>query len=172
VIRCTRPTCARLLRRLVATIDRSQPIHNLVPFERIVAAHFARQRVVLVTMIAFAVLALLLGAVGTHGVLAFGVALRRREIGIRMALGGSRPAILRLVLGRAAGLACAGTLLGLPAAIALAAFIRRQLFDIGWSDLAVCAAAVVTVCAASMGASVSPALRSLRVDPMKTLRSE
>ncbi len=163
---------ARPLFEIVRSLDPDQPLYNVLTLEQVVHAKFARQRVMLMTMALFGALTLLLAAIGVHGVMAYAVALRRQEIGVRLALGGSARRILGLVAGRAAQMLGAGLVVGVPAAVTVVSLVQFDLFDIGATDAVVCFGAAGIVAAGGVIASLSPALRATRVDPIETLRSE
>jgi ABC-type antimicrobial peptide transport system permease subunit len=120
----------------------------------------------------FASLAVLLACLGVYGLLACAVARRTREIGIRMALGSTNGAVVRMIIGEGFGLAAIGVGLGLPLALAGGRLARSLLYDVGPTDpvtLAGSAAAFVLV--ASVAAAI-PAYRAATIDPVAALRSE
>jgi putative ABC transport system permease protein len=114
--------------------------------------------------------ALVLSAIGIYGVLAFGVAQRVREFGIRQALGADRSSILSLVIRQGLKTAGAGTVLGLAASFALARFLQTLLFGVTPHDPLVFAGVGITLFAVAMAACYIPARRATRVDPMVALR--
>jgi putative ABC transport system permease protein len=120
----------------------------------------------------FAVLAVVLAAVGLYSVMAFLVAQRRHEIGIRMALGASQPDLLRLVLGHAAKLIAVGVLAGLGAALWLTRLIQGLLFGVASNDLSTFAAVSCLLVLVALAACAIPARRAMRVDPIVALRYE
>jgi predicted permease len=120
----------------------------------------------------FGVLGLLLACVGLYGLLAYGVVRRTKEIGVRMALGAQRGAVLWMVARRALGLVAAGIIVGLPVAWVLARKVQSMLFGLTPTNAGVLAAAVVSLAAAGLVAAYFPARRAARVDPMTALRHE
>ena len=119
---------------------------------------------------AFGAVALVLSAIGIYGVLAFGVAQRVREFGIRQALGADRSSILSLVLKQGLKTAGVGMVLGLAASVALARLLETLLFGVTPRDPAVFGAVTVVLLAVAMAACYTPARRATRVDPMVALR--
>jgi putative ABC transport system permease protein len=120
----------------------------------------------------FACLALLLAAIGIYGVMAYLVNQRTREIGIRMALGGRPASVVRLVVSYALGLAAGGVLLGIAVAAFFTRVIAGLLFGISPSDPWTLAAITVMLIATALVATLAPARRAARVDPMVALRAE
>ena len=156
----------------VREADPSLPIIRLRPMEDVVSDSLRRPRMLMHLFGGFAVLALLLAAVGTYGVLSYQVTERRREIGIRMALGARREAVLRSVLGYGLKPTGIGLLAGLASAVALTRLMETLLFEVRPTDPAtlLSVAAMITFVAAV--ACLVPALRATRVDPMAALRED
>ncbi|MGH7575412.1 MAG: FtsX-like permease family protein [Longimicrobiales bacterium] len=125
----------------------------------------------MVVLAAFAGLALLMAAVGLYGVLAFSVAERTREIGIRVALGADSGDVLGLVVGRGLALAGAGTAIGLAAALALTRLLSGLLFDVTPGDPVTFADIAVLLLAVATLATWLPARRAAALDPVEALRS-
>jgi predicted lysophospholipase L1 biosynthesis ABC-type transport system permease subunit len=163
---------ARRLTRLVETLNANQPLYNVLTLEHIVYAKFARPRLIVLAMVVFGSFTLLLAAVGVHGVLSYTVALRTREIGVRRALGGTERSILWLTMWRGMRLIAAGISIGLPLALVLRWVGESELLGATGTDPMVCAGAVGLVAAVGSIASLLPALRAVRIDPIETLRSE
>ena len=120
----------------------------------------------------FGLLALTLACVGLYGLLAYGVAQRTREIGIRMALGAQGARVVALVLGRGTRLVLIGIALGLPAAWAASRWVRSMLFGLTPADPATLGGAILLLVAAAQLAGYLPARRAARVDPLVALRHE
>jgi ABC-type antimicrobial peptide transport system permease subunit len=114
---------------------------------------------------------LTLAALGLYGLIAYLVTQRTREIGIRMALGASRPDLLRLIVGKAANLALAGVAAGVVAAIALSRVVEGMLYGVTARDPLAFAAVIALTVAAVLIASYLPARRALKVTPVESLRS-
>jgi predicted permease len=120
----------------------------------------------------FALIALILSIVGLYGVVAYSVAQRAREIGVRMALGAQRAAIYRLILGQAAWLTLIGLITGIVCSIGTSMFLRTLLFGVKAWDVSALAGAIVLLALASLVASFLPARRAASVDPADALRAE
>jgi putative ABC transport system permease protein len=120
----------------------------------------------------FAVTAMLLGAVGLYAAVAHFVERRRRELGIRLALGGNRGHVIRLVLGQALRLSISGLVIGVVAALILSRTLRGFLFGVQPHDLATFVMVVVTLLLVSAIASVLPVRRATAVDPIAVLKAE
>ena len=120
----------------------------------------------------FGALALLLAAVGLYGVIAYGTALRTAEIGVRIALGAQRRQVLWTILGDASVLVCAGLAIGLFAAMGAARAVRSLLFGIQPADPAAFVVTALVLAAAGLAATLPPARRATRLDPMRALRHE
>jgi ABC-type antimicrobial peptide transport system permease subunit len=123
-------------------------------------------------LVLFGLIALFLTVAGVYAVFAHSVARRTHELGVRMTLGATRAAILRLVLGRAAVLIGIGTSVGLAMASILARSLGTFLFGLPAFDLGIFAAATIVVSAAATAASFVPARRATRVDPLIALRQD
>jgi ABC-type antimicrobial peptide transport system permease subunit len=121
---------------------------------------------------AVAILTLALAVVGVYGVMAYTVAQRTREIGIRLALGGQAADVARLIVAGGLRLAVLGLGMGLVAALALGRFVSALLFNVSPTDPASFAAASVALIAVALAATYLPARRAMRVDPMQALRQE
>src|SRR5688500_9696806 len=120
----------------------------------------------------FGAMALLLAVAGVYGVMAYSVARRRREIGVRIALGARPGDVLGLVVGRAAYLAGAGVAIGLAAAFGVSRLLSGLIFGVSTSDPKTFLITPLVLAAAAMLASYVPARRATKLDPMEALRSE
>jgi predicted permease len=160
------------IRRVAAEIDPNLPVEELKTLEAQVNENISADRMISTLAAAFALLATLLAAVGLYGVLAYSVARRTREIGIRLAIGAEPASIRNLVIREVGWLVAAGVALGLPAALALARFAESLLFEMKGRDPAVLAAATLLVITVSAIAGYLPARRAMAVDPVTALRYE
>ena len=156
----------------IRTLDRDLPIYNVRTMEERVDESLARRRFSMLLLTLFAGLALGLATIGVYGVIAYLVGGRRREIGIRMALGATPGGIVALVVRQGAGVALLGVGLGLAGAMLLTGFMRGLLFGVSARDPLTFAAIAVLLSSAAVLASYVPARRAARVDPMASLRSE
>jgi predicted permease len=160
------------LRALVAGIDPNVPIFSVRTMEQRVSAATAQPRVYLLLLGLFAAVAVLLAAVGIYGVLAHAVAQRTREIGIRLALGARRGAVIAGVVRQAVSLALAGLIAGLALAFGLSRVMSGLLFQVQPTDAATYAAVAGGLFAVALIASYLPARRAARVDPVRALKYE
>jgi ABC-type antimicrobial peptide transport system permease subunit len=140
------------------------------PMDALLAGATARQRFALQVMAAFALLALLLAAIGIYGVLSYTVAANRCAIGIRMALGARPVDVVRLFVTRAFALVALGAALGVGACLAAGELLRKVVFEINPGDPLVLTAAALTMTIAAIAAAAVPARRAARIDPLTTLR--
>ena len=160
------------IRAAVARVDRDRAVTQIRTLDAIAATATARPRFRAVLVGAFASLALLLAVVGVFGVLAYSVEQRRRELGIRLALGAGTVGILKLVMGRAGRLIAAGAVVGFIAAVGVGRLISSFLFGVEPLDLwAFGSAALLLMLTAAIAAAV-PAVRATRVDPVVALRAD
>ncbi len=161
-----------LIRREVATLDPNLPIREMKTMEGQIEENMFSERLLSTLTATFAGLATLLAAVGLYGVLAFNVARRTREIGIRMALGANAGRVRRMVLREVALLLAIGSLAGVGGAAAAAKLVGSFLFGMKPWDPAISAGAAAGLWAIALGAAYLPMRRAVRVDPMVALRYE
>jgi putative ABC transport system permease protein len=160
------------VRAAVQAIDPAQPVYDVATMDQRLSESTAPQRFSALLVGAFALLALGLAAVGIYGVLAFSVAQRTPEIGIRLALGARRAKILTLVLGEGLRLSGLGVGLGLAGSAALTRLLRSALFGVSPYDPVTLAAASAALVLVAVMACYIPARRALMIDPMSALRHE
>ena len=163
---------ADVLRREVLAIDTGLPIGDVRPMEDLVSGSVGRDRLGAALMTAFALLALLLAAVGIYGVIAYAVTQRTREIGIRSALGAGTRRIVSLVLGQSARMVVLGLAVGVVASLALSRVLREVLYDVAPRDPAILIAVSFLLLAVAILAAFVPARRAARVPPIVALRLE
>jgi predicted permease len=166
---------AELLRAIpgvIARLDPNLPIVELKTLPQQVQENVYLDRMISTLAAAFALLATVLAATGLYGVLAYTVAQRTREIGLRMALGADGRRVRGMVLAQVGRMTIVGGLIGVAAAVGLGRYARSLLFELQAYDPAVVAAAVAALAFVALGAGYIPALRASRVDPMDALRYE
>jgi putative ABC transport system permease protein len=157
---------------LVRGMDADRPVDNVNTLADLRADDIAPERLNAALFTSFALLALLIAAIGVLGVLAFTVSQRTREFGVRLALGARREQVLGMVLKEGAALAVAALVVGALAAAALSRFLVDLLFGVTTMDLATYVVVGLTLSAVAVLAAYVPARRATRVDPMEALRSE
>ena len=153
-------------------LDRELPTYRVVTMDRRIAESLSRRRFTTILLTLFAGLALALAAVGIYGVMAYLVSQGTRELGIRMALGATQPAILRLVIRQGLVLALSGVGVGLIAAVAFGRLVSGLLFGVRSTDPVTFGAIALLLTAVALLASYIPARRAARIDPMISLRCE
>ena len=162
----------RAIRSELDTLDKDQPIENVRTMTQLVARSVTQRRLSVQILSGFAGLAMLLAVIGLYGVLACNVAQRRREIGVRMALGAQKSDVLSLVIGRGIRLTLAGLGLGLLAALALTRVMGSLLYEVRPSDPITYVAVSGLLLGVGLVACWLPARRATRVDPIESLRYE
>ena len=160
------------IRSAVSALDRDLPVSRLYTLDQLMNESVAapRFRTTLVTL--FAILGLVLAAVGIYGVMAYTVSERTRELSVRVALGATRREVLRMVMAEAAALAAAGVVLGIAGAAATTRLMAALLFGVTPTDPSTFASIAAILMTIALAGSYVPARRATRVDPMATLRSE
>ena len=160
------------LRKAVSDVDAGVPMDQIETMRQIVSGSVAQSRFRTAILLLFALLALLVASIGLYGVMSYLVSQRIREFGIRMAVGASRGAVLRLVLGQGAKLVSIGICLGLVGAAPLARLIASLLYGIAPLDAATLASVSILLAGVTLLASYIPARRAAKADPMDSLRYE
>ena len=162
----------RAAREAMRELDSDLPLYRLSTMEQARASSVDQPRFYAALLGAFAGLALFLAAVGIYGVISYSVSQRTRELGIRLALGATARAVLRLVLQQGLLVAGAGIALGLVASVALTRVLRSLLFGIGALDPLTLASVCGLLAAAAVLACWLPARRAARVDPLVAMKAE
>jgi putative ABC transport system permease protein len=163
---------AGAVRDAIRSVDSDQAVFKVVTMEQMAAESLSLRRVSMILMGCFASLALLLAALGIYGVISYAVTLRTHEIGIRMALGASRRQVLRMLLQQGVILALAGLAVGLSAAFVAARFVSSIVYEISPSDPVTYLSISSILLTVAVLASLVPARRATRLDPMAALRYE
>ena len=160
------------VRTLVASVFADVPLRSVATMEELVAGQTAQRRVTMLMLSLFGLLGLVISAVGVYGVMAYSVTARRREIGVRMALGATRSRVMAMVIRQAGLLVAIGVVLGGAGAWYLARLAEGFLFGMDAHDLGAFMVAIGALVAAALVASLIPAVRAASVDPTVTLRAE
>jgi ABC-type antimicrobial peptide transport system permease subunit len=168
----TLPHLTGTLREAIRAVDQKLIVSAIAPVTDDVERALGRERLLARLSGFFAVLAVMLAAIGLYGLLAYAVATRTRDIGIRMALGAHRGRVLRAELWSALRLVAIGIAIGMPAAIAAGRLLEAQLFGVSATNPVALVGAAALLIVVALLAAYGPARRAARVDPMLALRSE
>jgi len=163
---------ARSVRAIVQGLDPAQAIGRVQPMEQVVTLSVGSRRFQALLCTAFGALALLLSALGLYGVIAWSVAQRTQEIGIRMALGAQRATVLRMILLEGLKLAAAGLGIGLCGALLATRLLQSQLYGVSASDPLTYAGVAALIALVAAAASLLPARRAASIAPIDALKSE
>ena len=156
----------------MSLLERLEKLADAAPFTDIEDRTLVTERLVAQVSTGFGALALLVACVGLYGILAYSVARRTREIGLRLALGATRAGVLWMVLRESLALVGLGFAIGIPAALAASRLIRTMLYGLTPTNPATIGAAFLILLATSTAAAYIPARRAASVDPMTALRHE
>jgi len=160
------------VRAAVAEIDKDLPLRDVRTQKEQIEATIVEERLFATLTAMFGVLALTLACIGIYGLMAYSVARRTNEIGVRMALGARSEQVLRMVLGESSWLAVAGLGLGLAGAVGLGRLVRSMLYGLEPHDWRTLAGSATVLLAVAVGAALGPARRASRIDPIQALRHE
>ena len=160
------------IRNAVHDLDPSLPVYNLWSMNEVVSKSMVQPRFLALLLATFSGIALFLAAIGIYGVMAYSVAQRTQEIGVRMALGARPFHVLRLVLGQSVGMLLIGTVIGLAGAFALTRLMRTLLFEITATDPLTYVSVIGLLTVVALLACYIPARRAAKVDPLIALRYE
>jgi putative ABC transport system permease protein len=170
--RLDEPAAGRRLQNAVLAADPEQPVVNVRSLGNYVSSSLGSRRFTAVMMGVFALVSLALASVGLYGVIAYLVSQRTREIGIRVALGASTSGVLRLVLGQGMRLAAIGVVIGVLLALAMSRSLASLLVGVSVFDPVIYAGVALALLAVAAAATIIPARRAARVDPVTALKSE
>ena len=157
------------IRRVVAGLDSQLPVYRAQPMQQWIDDALVGRRLPVLISIAFGVVALLLSAIGIYGVLAYGVAQRRRELGVRMALGGTSASVFGLVLSDGLKIVAIGLAIGLASSVVVGQLMKSQLFGVTPLSPMVLALVTLALSVVALTASAIPALRASRINPIVVL---
>ena len=174
VVRTTLPPASLVhaVRQTIEDVDPKLAMTRIGSLDALVADSLARPRVTMVLLLVGAATALLLGLIGIYGVLSYAVRQRTPELGVRIALGASPAALVRMVVRQGALLAVGGIAVGLLAAFILTRFVRSLLYDVSPSEPAAFVGMAALLFAVALAASYVPARRAGRIDPVRALKTE
>jgi len=158
------------IRRQVSLVDKDQPLTNVQTMEEVVGAASAQPRFTMLLLAVFSATALILAIVGIYGVIAYSVAQRTGELGIRMALGADQGDVLKLVVGHGLRLTLVGIAIGLTGALALTRLMSSLLYQTSATDPVAFVVSALLFTVVAVLASYLPARRATRIDPTNALR--
>jgi ABC-type antimicrobial peptide transport system permease subunit len=156
----------------VHSVDRTQAVFNVRTMDEVLGTAVAPRRTNTVLIALFGALALLLAALGVYAVVSYGVTQRRRELGIRAALGATGADLVTLVAREMTWVVMLGVIIGLMVAWLFSRLIASQLYDVAAHDPAIFALAAVALIVPAAAATLVPALRATRVDPAMVMKAE
>jgi putative ABC transport system permease protein len=160
------------VREAVHSVDRDQPLSGIATMETLITQSMGQRKLSMILIGVFSGIALLLASIGIYGVMSYAVTQRTRELGIRMALGAARGRVLALVVSQGMALAMTGVVLGLAGAYGVTRFLASQLYSVKPTDPATFALVTAALAGTALAATLVPALRATRVDPVVALRDE
>jgi putative ABC transport system permease protein len=172
VARTRGPVPSSAIEAAIHELDRTIPVFNDRTIDYVMREASSRRRMAMVVLSVFGGVALLLAAIGVYGVIAQGVAERRREIGVRMALGATSGQVVRLFLRHGVIVIAAGIPIGVAAALVAARSLKSLVFGIGVTDPATLGAVAAVLVCITLVASYLPARSAARIDPLNALRAE
>ena len=161
-----------MIRRAVHEVDAQNYVPKPTPLRDLLSQTLAQPRFNMALLGVFAIVAVVLAAVGIYGVIAYSVSQRTKEIGIRMALGAQRTDMLHMILRQSLLMVAIGIGLGLAGALAATRLMSALLFGVGAGDISTYMSVIVLLGSAALLASFIPARRAMKVDPMVALRYE
>ena len=176
-VACPRSECnaaafAAPIREAIRSVERDAPVSAVTTLSALARSATAESRFYLTLLMAFAIIAVMLAAVGVYGVMAYSVSRRTHEIGIRIALGAEPTSVMRAIVGRGISVAGVGAAAGLAVAFALTRLMRGILYGVSPTDPWTFAAVTALLIGVALVATLAPAMRATRIDPLVALRAE
>lgn len=166
------PNLGEMVAREVRAVDPDLPIYSVRTMTDVIGLAIAQRQFLMRLLVAFGALAMALALLGIYGVMAYSVAQRTREIGIRIAIGARQVDVLRMVMRRGIALTSAGSFIGVAASLVLTQFVKSQLFGVQPSDPSTMASVLTLMMLVAVVAAYVPARRAARVDPVVALRQQ
>jgi putative ABC transport system permease protein len=160
------------VKNAIYAVDKDQPVFKVITMEKLASESITLRRVSMSLVAGLSALALTLAAIGVYGVMSYTISRRRREIGLRIALGAQASDVMKLVIGQGMKPALVGMIIGLLASFALTRLIKSLLFGVSATDPATFAAVSILLGGAALAACCVPAWRATKVDPLTSLRHE
>jgi ABC-type antimicrobial peptide transport system permease subunit len=161
---------ANEIRNTVASIDPDVPVTNVMPYDNMVAKLFMIRKLGVLLISTFAGATVLLSAIGLYGLLAYAVSQRRREFGVRIALGAQSTNLLKLIARQALGIVTSGVVIGLTVGLTLTRLMAGMLYGVSPEDPTTVALSLLVLGLAALLACLTPALRAIQTDPITALR--
>ncbi|MFY9557647.1 MAG: ABC transporter permease, partial [Blastocatellia bacterium] len=163
---------ASSLRRVIWSEDKDQPVVNMRTIDQLISTSVSRERFSMILLVSFATMSLILAAIGIYGVMAYSVAQRTHEIGVRRALGAPDSALLGMITGQALILIAVGIAIGLTAAFTTTRVLSTLLYGVSATDSVIFIVGSLLLAGVALLASYVPARKAMKVDPMVILRNE
>ncbi len=160
------------VRKAVAQIDSKLVIDSMQSMNSEIDSTLTSERMLSFLAAGFGLVAAFIAAIGLYGVLAYSIAQRTREIGVRMALGATRGSVLKMVLSEVLSMTASSVAVAIPVSIALSSFVRNQLYGVSYRDPATLLLVVISIAGIALLAAGVPARRAIRVQPITALRYE
>jgi predicted permease len=170
--RCNAASLVPAVRDVIGSLDRAVPVTAVQTMDEVVAGANARPRFTLVLLVTFAVVALVLAAVGIYGVISYAVSRRTHEIGVRMALGATPRNVVRLVIGQGMRVVVVGVVAGLAGALLVTRLMTNVVYGVRVTDPLTYGAVALLLTLVALLASYIPARRATRIDPLASMRAD
>jgi len=169
---CNPASLTPAIRDAVGSLDRSVPVTDVQTMEDVIASANARPRFTLVLLATFAAVALVLAAVGIYGVISYAVSRRTHEIGVRVALGASPSAVVRLIVAQGMRVVTVGVVIGLAGALLASRLMTQLVYGVRVTDPMTYVGVAALLGAVALVASYIPARRATRIDPLAAMRTD